>query len=66
MEPIVGMFSSMVESNFQRLKSIVAGMKQEELEYKVSIEIEQFCSITEAFNVDIGFIELKESYYQKN
>lgn len=38
MEPIVGMFSSMVESNFQRLKSIVAGMKQEELEYKGSIE----------------------------
>lgn len=34
MEPIVGMLYSMVESNYQRLKSIVAGMDQEELEYK--------------------------------
>ncbi|MED3563163.1 DinB family protein [Bacillus xiapuensis] len=34
MEPIVGMLYSMVESNYQRLKCIVAGMDQKELEYK--------------------------------
>lgn len=34
MDPIVGMLYSMVENNYQRLKSIVAGMDQEELEYK--------------------------------
>lgn len=34
MEPIVGMLYTMVESNYQRFKSIVAGMDQEELEFK--------------------------------
>ncbi|QNU39227.1 DinB family protein [Geobacillus sp. 44B] len=34
MEPIVGMLFSMVKGNYERLKSIVAGMSQEELDYK--------------------------------
>ena len=34
MDPIVGMLYSMVEGNYKRLKSIVAGMAQDELDYK--------------------------------
>lgn len=34
MEPIVGMLYSVVDGNYKRLKSIVAGMSQEELDYK--------------------------------
>jgi uncharacterized damage-inducible protein DinB len=34
MEPIVGMLFSMVDGNYKRLKSTVAGMSQEELDYK--------------------------------
>jgi len=34
MEPFVGMLYSMVEGNYERLKSIVAGMGQEELDFK--------------------------------
>lgn len=34
MEPVTGMLYSMFEGNYQRLKSIVAGMSQEELDYK--------------------------------
>jgi hypothetical protein len=34
MEPIVGMLFSMVDGNYRRLKSIVADMSQEELDYK--------------------------------
>lgn len=34
MEPVVGMLYSMVEGNYNRLKSIVAGMTQDELDYK--------------------------------
>jgi uncharacterized damage-inducible protein DinB len=34
MEPVVGILYSMVEGNYKRLKSIVAGMSQEELDYK--------------------------------
>ncbi len=34
MEPVVGMLYSMVDGNYKRLKTIVAGMSQEELDYK--------------------------------
>ncbi|MFS0592298.1 DinB family protein [Cytobacillus horneckiae] len=34
MEPIVGILYSMVEGNYKRLKSIVEGMSQEEIDYK--------------------------------
>jgi hypothetical protein len=34
MEPIVGMLFSKVDGNYKRLKSTVAGMSQEELDYK--------------------------------
>lgn len=34
MDPVVGMLYSMVEENYKRLKSLVAGMLQEELDYK--------------------------------
>ncbi|HFK1529157.1 hypothetical protein CON42_08435 [Bacillus thuringiensis] len=34
MEPTVGMLFAMVESNYERLKSIVQGMSQEELDYQ--------------------------------
>lgn len=34
MDPIVGMLYSAVDGNYKRLKSIVAGMSQEELDYK--------------------------------
>ncbi|QGQ48642.1 DinB family protein [Metabacillus sediminilitoris] len=34
MEPVVGMLYSMVKGNYNRLKSIVAGMTQDELDYK--------------------------------
>jgi uncharacterized damage-inducible protein DinB len=34
MEPVVGILYSMVEGNYKRLKSIVSGMSQEELDYK--------------------------------
>jgi uncharacterized damage-inducible protein DinB len=34
MDPVVGILYSMVEGNYKRLKSIVAGMSQEELDYK--------------------------------
>ncbi|MBG9587590.1 DinB family protein [Cytobacillus firmus] len=34
MDPILGMLYSMVDGNYQRLKSLVVGMSQEKLEYK--------------------------------
>ncbi|MDQ0201037.1 hypothetical protein J2S10_004243 [Neobacillus ginsengisoli] len=34
MDPVVGMLYSMVDGNYTRLKSIVAGMSREELYYK--------------------------------
>jgi uncharacterized damage-inducible protein DinB len=34
MDPIVGMLYSAVDGNYKRLKSIVTGMSQEELDYK--------------------------------
>ncbi|MGG1573927.1 DinB family protein [Fictibacillus sp. NRS-1165] len=34
MEPVVGMLYSMVDGNYKRLKTIVEGMSQEELDYK--------------------------------
>ena len=34
MEPIVGLLYSMVDGNYRRLKSIVGGMSQRELDYK--------------------------------
>ncbi|RUQ32851.1 DinB family protein [Peribacillus cavernae] len=34
MDPVVGMLFSMFDGNYRRLKSIVAGMSQEELDYK--------------------------------
>lgn len=34
MDPVVGILYSMVEGNYKRLKSIVAGMVQEELDYR--------------------------------
>ncbi|WP_413375902.1 DinB family protein [Alkalihalobacillus sp. 1P02AB] len=34
MDAVIGRLYSMVDGNYQRLKSIVAGMSQEELEYK--------------------------------
>ena len=34
MEPVIGMLYAMVDENYKRLKSIVAGMSQEELDYK--------------------------------
>jgi exonuclease VII small subunit len=34
MQPVVGMLFSIVDGNYKRLKTIVRGMSQEELNYK--------------------------------